>query len=431
MAHPRHLDLARKHLAEGIPFGPRLYPCVCGAGRHQHGGAVSTGSCPDTGCKRYRSDLSWEVAYAAHDAQHEPVHRAIRRASKILAEQHRAKDPVLPGQWRIGVSDVDTCPRALWYRNLPPDDYEPLPTDTRAAEIGTIIHAGFEERLRLVYPWREYEQALTVPGLDRRSRFDWYDPVTATAGDIKTAGRAKWAMIGEHGPTEDTWGKVLLYGLAIEETGRPVEWVHLDYVNRDNGASESFTRPYDRKAAEGYRDRLVGYATALDLGVVLPRAGTSPDDMICTYCPARAHCWQVDQAAAAGRHPVSWVYLGPKPDEDALVAAIGEKVDAAASAGEAKRANDWHKDRLDGIPPGRYGDYEGVTTPTAPQTDWAGYAQRLQTFYDLPDSERPPLAELGEPTVTRGSYVRWKRVRKALLDKERRERGETTRGDQA
>lgn len=419
------IDQARKIIEEGIPYGPREYPCVCGAGRHAHSGKGSTGGCKSTGCRRYRADQAWELAYAALDAQQMKLGTALRKADAIIRARHNAANPVEPGTWRIGVSDVDTCPKAIEYRNKPPEDFVPDWEDKREAMVGTIIHEGAEARLRLTFPWREFEQSVEVPGLDRKSRFDWYDPIVCEAGDVKTAGDWRWDKLGDFGPDEETWDKVQIYGLALEESGRPVKTVRLDYIKRANGHDESFTRPYDRARAVAARDRLLSYATALDLGIELPRIGEGPDrDPLCKRCFARSHCWSIPQAEAAGRSPYSFTMLGPSPEDEQVAWAIESLVEAREAEKKGKDAVDQAKDLLKGVETGRYGAFEGYETNGGAGPDWKGYADRLRAVFELPEDQRPALDDLPLPTSRRYSYVKWGRVRKATLEAEaKRARG--------
>lgn len=419
--HP--VEEARKILVEGIAPGPRTNPCVCGAGQYAHTGKRATGPCKATNCARYRPDRAWVLAYAALDAQDATLGDAMRAADAILYAKHRKARPSEPGKWRIGVSDVDTCPKAIEYRNRPPEDFVPDWEDKREALVGTIIHEGVEARMRLAYPWRLFEQWIEIPGLDRDGRYDWYDPIIAQVGDTKTAGDWRWDRVGEHGPDEDTWGKVMLYGLALEEQGYPVETVRLDYIKRANGHDEPFVRPYDRKVAERARDRLLGYATALDLGLPLERKGEGPDrDPLCKRCFARSHCWSIEKARSVGRSPYSFTILGEDPETDAIAAAIGRMVAARTVARTAKDDQEREKDLLDGIEPGRYGDFEGYAKGGGGGADWQRYAQMLADYYDMPEDERPLLSAIEMPQKKRYTFVQWGRVRKATLDKEAKAR---------
>lgn len=418
------VEQARKILDEGIPYGPRLHPCVCGAGRHAHSGANRTGRCAATRCDRYRVDKAYELAYEAADAQLLSLGQALRKADRLLREQHRAENPVDPGTWRIGASDTGTCRRQIWYRNKHPE-LGTAWSDEREAMVGTMIHEGAEKRLGLIYPWRLYEFWVTIPGLDRRSRIDWYDPVTCEVGDTKTAGRYRWDRYNDDGPTKATWEQVLLYGLALEDAGYPVHTIRIDVLHREKGHDQPHVRPYDRKEAEAARDYLLGLATGLDLDLdpddAFPRDGDGVDrDEICRRCPFRNDCWNIPAAEQARRSPYSYTLLGPSPEEESVIWAIEQHVDAKAAENAAKARVAEVKDLLNGIEPRRYGPYQGSVSGGSNGPDWAEYAERLKSYYDLPEAMRPPLDAIDPPRDRRYTYVRWGKVPKSVLAKEAR-----------
>jgi hypothetical protein len=429
----RHLARARQIVAEGLPIGPRMNPCVCGAGRHAHAGANATGACKTTGCKRYRANLAYELAYKALDAQAMTLGQSIRAASKIERAAHYKSNPRKPGEWSIGASDAGTCPRAIWYRNLPPGDLVRAWSDTREAEAGTMLHNEITRRMRMIYPWRMFAHRVLIPGLDRESEIDSYDPITGEVEDYKSAGEWKWDHIGEDGPDEDTWEQVLLYGLAMEDAGHPVATIRLSYYRRANGHDETFVREYDRAAAEKARDRLLGYASALDMLVeapddetlreaLMPRTGDGPArDPLCKRCPFRLHCWNIPAAEAAGRSGYSYTVLGPDPDDEPIIWTIQTLVEARADKRSASEREAEAKDLLDGVEPRRYGPYEGYEKLGANRDDTKSYIASLQRVFDLPDGMRPALDSIELPKKRDRSSVIWGKVRKATLEREARE----------
>lgn len=263
-------------------IGPRLDPCVCGAPRHEHRGRTRQGGHAN-GCRRYRLDPAYPLAWAAHLADSRSLYRDALDYDNL---QRAGRPPRAEGEWSLGPSDVTTCPRAIWYRNLPPDDLVTNPTDKHAAVIGGIIHDGYQRAQQELYPWRLFERYVEVPGLDREGRYDSFDPITGVLTDIKTAGDWVWDHLAADGPDEDVWEQPQLYGLALTRLGYTVRTVRLVYVERKSGYDEPYERPYDEQAALAALDRLVGYATALDNGEVLPRSRSGPStDPICRrYC---------------------------------------------------------------------------------------------------------------------------------------------------
>lgn len=421
MTSERTIARAADIVAEGWPFGPRLHPCVCGAGRHAHAGSGGTGQHKPTKCRRYRADLAWQLAYDATDAQATSLGHALRRADALERRAHYAANPRAEGEWSIGASDTGTCPKKIQYRNAPPEDFVSAPEDGREARAGTILHEGITTRMRRLYPWREFGTRVELPGLDRKSELDSYDPVTGELEDWKTAGEYRWDVLGDDGPVETVWEQAMLYGYAVEQTGRRVRTIRVSYFRRANGHDESFVREYDEKVAKAALDRLLGYATSLDLGLDLPRTGTGPStDELCRRCFARIHCWNIPEAEQRGRSPESFTILGAEPTDESIVWAVAEKVEQGKIRLAADKEEKKAKALLDGVEPGRYGDYEGYRKGGGGGDDWKGYAETLGRFYDMPEVQRPALEDIPVPTRPRYSFIQWGRVRKATLEAEAR-----------
>lgn len=440
----RTLRRAQQIIAEGLPIGPRMYPCVCRAGKHAHSGAAHTGGHKPTGCKRYRLDGAWDLAYRALEAQATKLGHSIRDADRLERDKHYKVNPRKDGEWSIGASDTSTCPRKIQYRNLPPDDLERAPEDQREARMGTIIHDEVTRRMKALYPWREFGGRILIPGLDRESEFDSYDPVTAELEDYKTAGDWRWDVLGDFGPEESTWGQVMLYAYALVASGRPVRTVKLSYIKRCNGHDETFVRPYDEQAAKAWLDVLLGYATRLDLiwhaiqerrdhaSLDLPKTGTGPSsDEMCRRCFARLHCWNIVRAEELGRSPESLTILGEEPEDESVAWAVSEKVEAAAARLAAQKAEDATKVLLDGVEPGRYGDYEGYWSGGSSQPNWKEWAARLREAVAMspPEAVAQVVEEFPDPEPRKYRYVRWGRVRKATLEREKRENPPQPSGD--
>ncbi len=270
-----------------------------------------------------------------------------------------------------------------------------------------------------------------IPGLDRESEFDSYDPITGELEDYKTAGDWRWDVLGQEGPDEEVWGQVMLYALALIAMGRTVRTVKLSYIKRCNGHDETFVRDYDEVAAKAWLDVLLGYATTLDMikdaqdsgadeetlaSLALPRKylGPSADEM-CRRCFARIHCWNMNEAAALGRSPESLTILGEQPDDESVIWAIAEKIEASAEEKAAKDRVTYAKTLLEGVEPGRYGDFEGYRKGGGGGPNYKGRAEQLEEYFDLPEAQRPPLGALEAPKQYRYTFTQWGKVRKATL----------------
>jgi hypothetical protein len=442
------MQQARRIIKAGIPFGPRLCPCVCLHGQHAHAGKQGTGRCSGIdddgkhcGCGRYRAAPEWELAYAAFDAGNTSFGHALREYDAREREAHHNKNPRAEGTWSLGASDAGTCRRAIWYRNMPPVDLVRDPVDNREARIGAIIHEEAVRRLAKLYPWRRFEQPVKIRGLDREARYDWYDEITAEVEDLKTAGDWMWDQVDDFGPFEHVWKQVFLYGLALHEEGLPVETVRITYLKRCNGHDQTFVEDFDVELAKQYRNELLAVAQALDIvhaemqrtlaedpeakyepGELLPRDRSGPStDPLCRRCPFRSHCWNLVQAEENGRSGESWIMLGPTPEEADIAWALQQNVDAKQLGTDAKKATEETKVWLEGLETGRYGDYQLVESQ-----DYGSKPQYKKDSDNLrgmlaagivPDVESMPVP-IGEPS----RHLQAKRVPKSVLAKEARDK---------
>lgn len=332
---------------------------------------------------------AWLLAEQALAAQDRAVMDDIVEAS-AAAHTPSGKSGPAP-------SDAGACRRQLWYRDhghtLP--DYVPnREIDERRAALGSIVHRAAQEAGEARYPWRRYEMRVDVPGLERGGRIDCYDPVIGEVTDDKTAGRAKWAMFGDEGPTDAAWEQVAIYGYALLMLDMPVRSLRIVAINRDTGAEEHFHREFDPAFGLASLDKLLEVATVLEAGVMPPRDGFGPKHWMCEWCPALAHCWNVDAAAKVGRSPESYTLLGPTPDDPSIVWAGREAMTAAAERLKWEKREKRAKRLLQGLKPGRYGaEREDGGIEIA--DDWStsyGYKEayeKLLAFYALPDNVRP------------------------------------------
>jgi hypothetical protein len=433
---------ARRIIAAGIPFGPQTNPCACDHGQHQHTGKLTTGKCraADCSCVKYRIDPAWELAYRAYAAGNTSLGHALREYDAQQRAGHNKKNPRQAGEWSLGPSDAGSCRRAIWYRNMPPSDLVRDPVDQREARMGEIIHTEAVRRLQKLFPWREFEQPVSIPGLDRKARFDWYDEITAEVEDLKTAGDWRWDQVNDFGASDDVWKQVFLYGLGLHLEGKPVDTVRVTYLKRCNGHDQTFVRDFDIAEAQAYRNELLAIAQALDIvhaemetvlaenpdtsydpGELLPRDRSGPStDPLCARCPFRSHCWNLEQAEAAGRSGESYTVLGPDPVDEDVVWAIEQNVEAKAQYNDWKKVKDETAALIEGLPPRRYGDvkideqwYGGGPNYKQDAED----LRRMLLAGEVPDVEHMPV-----PKYDKKPSLIARRVAKSVLDKEKRAR---------
>lgn len=457
------IEQARLLIESGaIPFGPRTEPCVCGCGRHGHSGSTNGGRCTGSvrdadgnltclkKCARYREDLVYKLAAGALDTQATSLGTSLRLADQKDRDQHRKANPRMPGEWSLGPSDAGACPRSIWYKNLPPESLVRAPSDHREARLGGLIHKEAVNALRSLYPWQEFEQPVTINGLDRAGKYDRYDEIVGECEDLKTAGDWRWDDVEDNGVSMDVWKQVALYALALIESGRPVKTLKITYLKRCNGHDMTFTRLFDLEFAEAARQELLGIAAMLDLaaieadgwdpdehggeeydpGDLLPRTRSGPGlDKLCDRCPFRIHCWKMDEAEVLGRSPQSLVELGREPDEPAVVWAIEENVKAKALFNEAKKLKESTGVLVEGLDPRRYG--EGGKVKIA--TQWFGggpnykaYAERLMANAQLPPEQQLDPAAIPVPQYGKVLHSIAKPTPKSDLEKDRKAAGKPT-----
>lgn len=359
---------------------------------------------------------------AGEDVTDAPVGAAELARQAVAAADRQVMDDIVDaldagyvpsGNAGPRVSDAGACRRAVWYREAPPAGFEPLPEQyQRQAALGSIIHEKAAAVRGERYPWRRYEFEIPVPGLDKQARVDEYDPILGEVTDDKTAGSRRWEMYGDEGPGVEAWDQGMIYGYALDDLGLPVRTVRIIVINRDNGQEEHFRRGYDPAVARAALDRLVELATMLDLGVVPPRDGDGPSSFPCFACSARAHCWNVDAAQAAGRSPESYTILGAEPDDPTIAWAAEQVVTATKAATAAEKAKKAAAALVEGIPPGEYGDYE-IRQAGRDMPDYKESFKRLLELFSLSDAHRPPVEDVAEPLRRRDRWVEVRRKRAA------------------
>lgn len=423
-------DAAR---SAGLPFstppqGPTPFPCKCGAPYWAHAGKDHQGKGPAK-CRRYARDKMFERMLGALDGRVDDPIRTARRVAR--EERAKGRIPREPGTWGVAPSDTTSCPRAVWYREMvrndtPPEGFVADPSPDGEAFIGTLLHDAIMRLLEVAYPWREYESPVVLPGLDtRNSKADWYDALIAHLHDLKSAGRWMWDHIGDDGPDEAVWEQVMVYAWAKIRDGQPVRTVGLTYLNRENGRTETFTRPYDPDMAVRAMERLANMATALELGQVLDRhpdrSGPS-NDPICGRCFARSHCWNIPQAERLGRSPESYTALGAEPDDPTIEAAALAAIAARKARLAAEKDETVADTRLVGIAPGVYGSVRVDPPSGSNGVNTYAWAKVLADNYMLPDGVRPPIDTLPVPQKKPSTKVKVALVRAATRVKRARER---------
>uniref|UniRef100_UPI003F492688 hypothetical protein n=1 Tax=Nonomuraea sp. CA-251285 TaxID=3240002 RepID=UPI003F492688 len=370
------------------------HTCRCGAPRDAHTGTNHVGGHRPTGCARYaRDDAEQAAELMLATAGSNPVHD-MARAYALSQSPRKA----------VHASDAGACPRQVWYRITPPPGYEPAPTVQDEATMGTAIHNEVAAARAHLYPWREYNRPVYIPGIgEEPSSLDQYDEGLGEITDQKTCDDWKWGQV-ETGPWPKDVAQVLVYGYSVTMEGRVVVTLVLEYIHRATGKVRRHVIPYDHAAATAEVGKLRAMQAALDAGLELPRGeGCTPEESpICRdRCPARLHCWNVEEAARRGRSPVSLTLLGAdvRANEPVTAHALANFRETSRAYRQARAAYEVARAMLRGIPDGQYVAHDGTvwayadaSRPPSPNT--VGYqaaiARAWTAWLDSPD--RDPAA---------------------------------------
>jgi hypothetical protein len=379
--NPAHIAAASDWYERITGIGPSPEPCLCGAPITTHSGNRNRGGNPTTGCLRYRKDVAYDLAVEAHRAQY------VTHA-QIINEWQQADYPrpePTEGGSSVGPSDIGTCRRAIQYRELirmGKLDIDLDPVDESAAAIGNLIHDAYGRARKRRFPHRLYEFPVHIPGLDRPGRMDEYDPISGEGVDYKTMGERAWEWLGDFGPKEEFWKQLAIYllGVHLDDRipGRP-RTMRIIAIRRSDGDVEGeFTRPWDEAYARKALGELMSINVQLKWGEDLPRDGSGPTkDPICRdWCRFKSHCWDVKAAAAAGRSPESYVFLGADTDDGEVEFAAETVHGWKVAHRDAERQYKTTKTWLEGIPDGDYGIYT-VTARTREMPDYKLWRQRV------------------------------------------------------
>jgi hypothetical protein len=262
---------------------------------------------------------------------------ALDRIHDHLAQQQAARRPGL------SPSRIAACRRQSAYllHGVPQSDL----IDSDAADVGTLIHAGWADMLRHA-DWYRVEVPLQLVGTNgptgQTGTCDWIHlnpDHTATIGDLKTKSSKSWQRwLSLGGPDPDIWDQLHLYAAAAQAhpdlTDHHLTTLEIVALDRDSGRPAVWTRPADLDRGRRLADQL---ATLQDQLLAAPpdeapRDGTG-QGFPCGWCAWQTRCW--------GQPPTALT------DHEAEQAAR-EYLRAAAAEATARTAKNAARDRLNG-----------------------------------------------------------------------------------
>lgn len=375
-------------------------------------------------CRRCYRD--WRTTVTAHERADDHPADALREWDDSRARSGKTARAHAKGEFGIGPSDLNACPKAVEFRENPPEGHVPIPLDKTAAWMGSLIDLALKRARRKRYPWRMFDVSIEIPGLSEPGEADEFDPIIGRVTDYKSAGRWKWDKYGAEGPPESEWEQLSTYALGLEERGYDVHELEVIAANRENGVMESHRRPYNRRVALAAVAKLHAMDEALTAGRSLPRTHDGPTtDPICArFCPHVKTCWNLDEVPE-NRTPESWLFA--RDDED-VAKVLADYVATGRQETDAKKTKAPLRAMLTGVEAGRYGDvtlaWKGgnVLDPKPdPEARVEQLEQAIQVARELGIPPQPP-EDLPYPQKTARSNVSIdvRPVRKAVLDEEAR-----------
>lgn len=153
-------------------------------------------------------------------------------------------------QIAIGPSELGhECSRYLAYKTLDWEQPNKQSSGSWPAQMGTAIHSYLEHIFKQV-PGAKTEWRVNIrQGLG--GTIDLYDEDEGGIVDWKTAGVTSMKKYRSEGGTARQWVQQDTYGLGVENTGKPINWVALAFIPTAGSISDMLfiRKPWDRDNA--------------------------------------------------------------------------------------------------------------------------------------------------------------------------------------
>ena len=277
-------------------------------------------------------------------------------------------------QERIGPSAIGGCRAKAWHTI-----HGTAPTNTNAlrlpAILGTAIHTAIEAGFK-ADPWWEdrYELEVEVEHNGLVGHVDCYDRERLAVVDWKSTTLKNASYF----PSAQQRWQVQVYGWLCEQSGRPVETVHLVCVFRDGTELDvvEWSAPYDRAEAE----KALSWLEEVESMEEAPAPEKDAVSFCRNYCEFFGAC-PGKAAVAQGEPDILF-------DED--VAAVRDYLQAKADADDADARVKQARERLVGL---------AGWTPDGAVVSWS---ERAQSTVDR-DAVKAAMGEVpmkaGKPSL--------------------------------
>lgn len=330
------------------------------------------------------SSLATEYATAGDVGQ--AVDVALRAAFESATAEHQRSPH------HLGLSSLGGCTKAAAYALAGTEVSDPpRPEEARAANLGSMQHAGLLPWLAKHLPGALYETpvVLKAAGIEIRGTVDLHWATVAL--DVKTTGERRLHGVRRSGPYQDHRMQVWGYVLARMQSGLPTNYAAWLYLDRASGDHEVIVEPFTNGAVLAVIDRVQEIVTCAETPDHAPREGRGPGmSFACDRCPWLRRCW--GPTAKPGETGAQRILARDDPGMERMLALYD---DASARLSAAKLDQQFARLAIDQGRRGIYGAYalrwsRGEGTPRA--------LVRLVTALQATAAGRKTLAELAADT---------------------------------
>jgi hypothetical protein len=279
----------------------------------------------------------------------EVVDQAVSRAFvSESASRHRAPH-------HLGLSSLGGCTRAAAHRLARSDPSNDTPPgESRAANLGTWQHQGLLPRMsaEIDQARHEVEVTLNAAGLRIKGHIDL--PAPGVVLDLKTVAEHRLQSVRRAGSVPSHVIQTASYAVALLQSGIPVRWLVLVYLDRASGDHETIVEEFTNRLALSVINRVADLRKHSAAPDEAPRVDAGGHRLYgpgfgfeCNECPWLKHCWGLDAEPGRRQHRQY-----ERSDIEALLAEYDE---VRATETSARLRKSEILGLLEGVSPGDYG----------------------------------------------------------------------------
>ena len=294
----------------------------------------------------------------------------IRRSKPPSLEPDPVWTPPPKTNVFIGPSGAKNCYRrsAYEYMGVEPSNE----VSTAAANLGTMLHAGYSARISSMFDPkdREADVAVWTEGMPRSGEADDVDWTNRTVTDLKSVGSKNWDWLLRNGGSDSWWDQIEIYALGLKQQVGGDWKIRVLAVNRDSGETATWERPADHERGgqlvariAGRHADLLAARASVDAGAdqlaavdgfprEYPGPGSKGKKSLCDFCPFMDKCYpDVPEGDVRTRQSAT-----VEGDSEAIQHYAAEYLDAQQVESKARRRRTDARAFLEGVS-GQYGRF--------------------------------------------------------------------------